>query len=80
MGSFNWAGFIDLYYKYFEKSGSFSFGSFSFGSFNFGSFGFGSFGFGSYDAQGSYIPLPIGLTALIAGEPLNMFGYGIDLI
>jgi hypothetical protein len=72
LGSFCWLDFIDLCHKIFGDSGPNSYG--------FGSYGFGSYGFGSYDSQGSYIPSPIELMMLSASEPLNMFGYGIDII
>jgi hypothetical protein len=68
--------------------GSYNFGSYNFGSYNFGSYNFGSYNFGSYNL-GSYNPesLPISnncqlsiVNCTLRQEPLNLFGYGIDLI
>ena len=65
--------------------GSFSVGSFSLGSFNLGSFSFGSFGFGSFGSFDIFGSFDFGsfdssFNCQLSGEPLNMFGYGIDLI
>jgi len=80
MDSFNWLEFIDSFHKQathvncsyrvtshlFFSSGSFAIGSFDFPD-SFGSFGsFGSFSCFDYE--------------IISKQPLNMFGYGIDLI
>jgi len=66
--------------------GSFNLGSFSFGSFNIGSFDiFGSFNIGSFDIfgsfeLGSFITERMNTFPTHEFEPLNLFGYGIDLI
>jgi hypothetical protein len=90
--SFYWLDFFELFYKYsyhdFKSPCSFYFSSFNFGSYNFSSFGLfnlgsynafsGSFLLGSFPSQGLYTPFE--LMMFIKSEPLNMFGYGIDLI
>ncbi|MCL1865959.1 MAG: hypothetical protein FWF82_00955 [Oscillospiraceae bacterium] len=72
-GSFN--------YGSFENFGSFVGGSFNYGSFenfeNFGSFS-GSFNFGSFDFE-KFREIP-DCPEFVKEEPLNIFGYGLDLI
>ena len=65
----------------FEGFGSFVGGSFNYGSFenfeNFGSFS-GSFNFGSFDFE-KFREIP-DCPEFVKEEPLNIFGYGLDLI
>jgi hypothetical protein len=88
MNSYNWLGFIDTYHKFHEnpsplflyRPGSYDVsalcrGSFSFGSYGFGS-GFGSCNFGAYNC-GNCAKLK---NHASISEPLNVFGYGIELI
>ena len=88
-GSFNWLNYIDVFHqrcsKYIVPSGSFGYsGSYSYGSYGFGSYVFGSYGFGSY----VHNSLETFLSDLKSNpewrlsdfEPLNFYGYGIDLI
>ena len=64
--------------------GSYQFGSYQFGSFVFGSYQFGSYQFGSFDwSSYSFGSCNRQLTfadCQLLYEPLNLFGYGIDLI
>jgi len=93
MDSFNWLDYIDFFHKYANPQlncsyrvgsyifGSYLFGSYSIGSYQIGSFQQGSFLIGSYDFGsfdfGSYM---FDFIVNSMGEPLNLFGYGIDLI
>ncbi|MCL1881147.1 MAG: hypothetical protein FWF76_03120 [Oscillospiraceae bacterium] len=81
-GSYNFGSFL---------TGSYSFSSFMFwiGSFNFSSFEFGDFSSLSFtdllnidscnDCDFDFVKVTK-FWAAIKGEPLNLFGYGIDLI
>ena len=91
--SFNWLEFIDKNRHLtdfidtpcpvptsFRPLGSFSAGSYSVSSFGFGSYNFSSYNFGSFHGSfyGSFTFNEI--LEILQHEPLNQFGYGIDLI
>ena len=87
-GSYSFGSFSIGSYDFGSFSiGSYGFGSFSIGSYSFGSFAFGSYDFGAFefgavgDCNCDYgIPDLRELLAALRYEPLNLFGYGIDLI
>lgn len=65
------------------KAGSYAFGSYSLGSYNFGSFGsfnpFGRFGsFNPIDYASGYTEFQ--LKVYFTSEPMNLYGYGINLV
>ena len=84
-GSYSFGSFGSFGGSYrFGSFGSYSFGSFG-GSYSFGSYRFGSFGsfsgsFGSYNLGSFSWKDFLDLPEVIRNEPLNMFGYGLDLV
>ncbi len=58
--------------------GSFNLSSFVSGSFDLSSFLYGSFSYDDFTAGGKFTPLA--MTLYLSSEPLNRYGYGINLI
>jgi hypothetical protein len=65
-------------HEYEWEHGSFSFGSFAFCSFTGGNFGSFAGSFGGLPECSNCLEYAV-LSAILL-EPLNMYGYGIDLI
>ena len=86
MNSFNWLDYIDLFYKKATllncsfQPGLYRFGSYDFRSFGYGSYHFGSFHFGSYYFGSHRSGQRSTADYQLLKEPLNLFGYGVDLI